>query len=88
MAMLSSLQWQDWLGFAGACLALLALFLHAFAPRVDAGRWRAVLGLLGAALLLPSAWLAFRAPLFFLLVGWILVNAYRLVRAPEGAGRR
>lgn len=88
MAMLSSLQWQDWLGFAGASLALLALFLHAFAPRAEAGRWRALLGLVGAAALLPSAWLAFRAPLFFLLVGWILVSAYRLLRAPAGSGGR
>lgn len=81
--MFSSLQWQDWLGFAGACLMLLALFLHSFAPRAGAGRWRAVLGLLGAAMLVPSAWLAFRAPLFFLLVGWILVCGYRLARPPR-----
>lgn len=80
--MLASLQWQDWLGLAGACLMLLALFLHSFAPRRDGGRGRALLGLLGAAALLPSAWLAFRAPMFFLLVGWLLVCGYRLVRAP------
>ena len=89
MATLAALQWQDWLGFAGACLLLLSLFLQSFAPRLDGGRWRALLGLLGAAALLPSAWLAFRAPLFFLLVGWILVCAYRLVRVPDagsGAG--
>jgi len=80
--MLSSLQWQDWLGFAGACLMLLALFLHSFAPRVDGGRMRAALGLLGAAALLPAAVLAFRAPVFFLLVGWILVCVYRIARPP------
>ncbi len=82
MATLTSLQWQDWLGLAGAGLLLVTLFLHSFAPRVDAGRWRALLGLLGAAALLPAAWLAFRAPLFFLLVGWVLVCALRLLRAP------
>ena len=86
MAMLTSLQWQDWLGLAGAGLLLATLFLHSFAPRVDGGRWRALLGLLGAAALLPAAWLAFRAPLFFLLVGWVLVCALRLLRAP--AARR
>lgn len=80
--MLASLQWQDWLGLVGASLLLLALFLHSFAPRLEGGRGRALLGLLGAAALLPSAWLAFRAPLFFLLVGWALLCGYRLVRAP------
>ena len=86
MTMLTSLQWQDCLGLAGAGLMLLALFLHSFAPRVDGGRGRALLGLLGAAALLPAAWLAFRAPLFFLLVGWVLVCVLRLLRAP--AARR
>ena len=87
MSMLASLQWQDWLGLAGACLLLLSLFLHSFAPGVQGGRWRALLGLVGAAALLPSAWQAFRAPLFFLLVGWVLVCAYRLARPPgNGAG--
>ncbi|TYT25386.1 hypothetical protein FZO89_03390 [Luteimonas viscosa] len=81
--MFSSLQWQDWLGVAGACLMLLALFLHSFGAHARGGRWRAVLGMLGAAALLPSAWLAFRAPLFFLLVGWILVCGYRLLRPPQ-----
>ncbi|MDH5832888.1 CBU_0592 family membrane protein [Luteimonas kalidii] len=84
--MLTSLLWQDWLGLAGACLLLLALFLHSFAPRLDGGRGRALLGLLGSAALLPSAWLAFRAPLFFLLVGWVLLCSYRLVRAPGPRG--
>lgn len=82
MAILSSLQWQDWLGFAGACLMLFALFLHSFAPRLDAGHWRALLGLLGAVALLPCAWLSFRAPVFFLLAGWGLICAYRLARPP------
>ena len=84
--MLASLQWQDWLGLAGASLLLLALFLHSFAPWLEGGRGRALLGLLGAAALLPSAWLAFRAPLFFLLVGWVLLCGYRLVRAPVTRG--
>ncbi len=87
MAMLAALQWQDWLGLAGACVLLLSLFLHSFAPRADAGRWRALLGLLGAAALLPVAWLAFRVPLFFLLLGWALVCAYRLLwRGPATPG--
>ena len=71
-----------WLGLAGACLMLLSLFLHSFARGQAGGRWRALLGLAGAAALLPAAWLAFRAPLFFLLVGWVLVCALRLLRAP------
>ena len=81
MAILGTLQWQDWLGLAGASLMLLGLFLHSFAP-AGGRRWRALLGLLGAVALLPSAWQAFRAPLFFLLVGWVLVCGYRLLRAP------
>lgn len=82
--MLDMLQWQDWLGLGGACLMLLALFLHSFARGTHAGGWwRALLGLAGAVALLPAAWLSFRAPLFFLLVGWVLVCAYRLWRAPS-----
>jgi len=86
MTMLDTLQWQDWLGLGGACLMLLALFLHSFARGQAGGRWRALLGLAGAAALLPAAWLSFRPPLFFLLVGWVLVCAYRLVRAPSPDG--
>ncbi len=86
MPILDTLQWQDWLGLGGACLMLLALLLHSFARGQSGGRWRALLGLAGAAALLPAAWLSFRAPLFFLLVGWVLLSAYRLVRAPPSTG--
>lgn len=85
--MLAALQWQDWLGLAGACVLLLTLFLHSFAPRTEVGRWRALLGMLGAAALLPGAWSTFRAPVFFLLVGWLLVCAYRLAWRGAGEGR-
>lgn len=82
--MMAALLWQDWLGFAGAALMLLALYLQLFAPLADGrGRLRAALGLLGAATLLPSAVERFSAPLFFLLVAWVLLNAYRLFRAPR-----
>ncbi|MGJ4728048.1 CBU_0592 family membrane protein [Luteimonas sp. SDU101] len=82
--MVAALAWQDWVGFAGAGLMLLALFLHLFAPRADGGgRLRAMLGLLGAAALLPVAVLRFSPPLFFLLVAWVLMNAYRVARAPR-----
>lgn len=79
--MIAALAWQDWLGFAGAALMLLALFLHLFAPGDGRGRTRAVLGLLGASALLPAALARFNPALFFLLVAWILLNAYRLFRA-------
>lgn len=78
--MWESLRWQDWLGYAGAALMLFAQFLHAFAPRLDAWRLRALLALLGAAALLPAALLALRGPVFFLLVGWVLLAGYRLFR--------
>lgn len=82
--MMAALLWQDWLGFAGAALMLLALFLHLFAPLADGrGRFRAALGLLGAAALLPAVVERFSAPLFFLLVAWVLLNAYRLFRRPQ-----
>ena len=81
--MVAALAWQDWVGFAGAGLMLLALFLHLFSPLADGrGRLRAALGLVGALALLPVAMERFNAPLFFLLVGWVLLSAYRLLRAP------
>jgi len=81
--MMAALLWQDWLGFAGAALMLLALFLHLFSTLADGrGRLRAALGLVGALALLPAAVERFNAPLFFLLVGWVLLNVYRLLRAP------
>ena len=80
-----ALAWQDWLGFAGAALMLLALFLLLFAPRADGrSRLRAALGLLGAAALLPGALQYFNPPVFFLLVAWGLLNAYGLFRRPGG----
>lgn len=79
--MMAALAWQDWLGFAGASLMLSALFLHLFAPIADGrGRPRAVCALLGALALLPAAVMRFNPALFFLLVGWGLLNAYRLFR--------
>lgn len=83
--MITALLWQDWLGFAGAALMLLALFLYLFSPLADGrGRLRAALGLLGAIALLPVSVERFNAPLFFLLVAWALLNAYRMLRAPQG----
>jgi hypothetical protein len=65
---------------------LLAQFLHLFSPLADGrGRPRAALGLLGAAALLPVVVERFNAPLFFLLVAWVLLSAYRLLRAPNRA---
>ena len=82
--MMAALLSPDWLGFAGAALMLLALYLHLFSPLADGrGRLRAALGLLGAVALLPVAVERFNAPLFFLLVAWVLLNAYRLLRAPD-----
>jgi hypothetical protein len=84
--MFSALTWQDWLGFGGAALMLLALFLHLFAPLADGrGKPRAVLGLLGALALMPIVVARFSPPLFFLLVAWVLLNAYRLLRRPPRA---
>ena len=82
--MIAALAWQDLLGFAGAALMLLALFLHLFAAGERRGGTRALLGLLGAAALLPAAIARFNPALFFLLVAWVLLNAYRLFRAPGG----
>jgi len=77
--MIAAMTWQDWLGFAGAALMLLGLFLHLFKPLAQGrGRLRAALDLCGAAALLPVAVERFSAPLFFLLVGWLLLGAYRL----------
>ena len=59
--MLAGVQWQEVLGYAGALLMLVALFLHLFVPLGEGrGRWRAVLGLFGAAALLPSVLLHFK----------------------------
>lgn len=83
---MEALAWQDWLGFAGAALMLLALFLLLFAPRADGRRrLRAALGSLGAAALLPAALQHFSPPVFFLLVAWLLLGAYGLFRRPGGA---
>ena len=64
--MIAAMTWQDWLGFAGAILMLLALHLQLFAPAAPGrGRLRAALGLLGAGAMLPAALERFSAPLFF-----------------------
>ena len=77
--MIAAMTWQDWLGFAGAILMLLALYLQLFAPAAPGhGRLRAALGLLGAGAMLPAALARFSAPLFFLLLAWLLLNACRL----------
>lgn len=82
--MFAGLQWQDTLGFAGALLMLLALFLQLFSPLAEGrGRLRAALGLCGAAALLPAVLERFNAAVFFLLVAWILLNGYRCLRAPR-----
>ena len=43
------------------------------------------LSFVGAAALLPAALRYFNPPLFFLLVAWLLLNAYGLFRRPGGA---
>ncbi|TWI04892.1 hypothetical protein IP90_01033 [Luteimonas cucumeris] len=81
-----NLQWYDWVGILGTLLVLLAYFLLQAEKLRGNGLLYQLLNLFGAVGVLASLYNKFNLAVCLLMVAWIVITVYGLVRTVKGKG--
>ena len=81
-----TLQWYDWIGIAGTLMVLLAYFLLQAGRLQGNGLLYQLLNLFGAIGVLASLYNKFNLAVCLLMVVWIVITVYGLVRTVKGMG--
>lgn len=79
-----NLQWYDWIGIAGTSMVLLAYFLLQAGKLRGNGLLYQLLNLFGAVGVLVSLYDKFNLAVCLLMVVWIVITVYGLVRTTKG----
>lgn len=78
------MQWYDWVGIIGTLMVLFAYYLLQAQQLQGNGLLYQLLNLFGAAGVLASLYGGFNLAVFVLMVVWIVITAYGLVRRMKG----
>lgn len=81
-----NIQWYDWVGIVGTLMVLFAYYLLQAGRLHGNGLLYQLLNLFGAVGVLASLYGKFNIAVCLLMVVWLVISAYGLVRTVKGSG--